>query len=419
MPLEKYKNIIKNNSVIFQNLTYITLLELFIAVSPLITYPYLVKTLGSELYGLVITAQVIASYAVILVNFGFRSITAKDISIHRENKSKLSEIVSSIFIIRSFLWIASFIIYFITISAIPLYKRHILLFILSFGITFNDLLFPQFYFQGIEKMKFITFINIGINSIFIVLIFLFVRTKADYYLVPLFKSIGFFIGGLISIYVVYFRQKLKFIIPETEVLKSYITNALPIFSTEIITSIKDKFSYILLGSFVGMHEVVIYDLGAKFTTLLVKPTTILSLVLLPKIAKEKNIRLFKQTAWGSFILMVIIILIFNLLLPFVVKFFLSETINLMPLRIFLLAPIFLSMSSYIATSCIIAFGYNRYILYSIIITIIVYLGSTGMFYVANGLNSILVFIIITVTAYFAEFIYRLIVSKKIIKNVTT
>lgn len=196
-------------------------------------------------------------------------------------------------------------------------------------------------------------------------------------------------------------------------------DALPIFSTEIITSIKDKFSYILIGSFVGMHEVVIYDLGAKFTSILVKPVTILSRVLLPKIARERNIKLFRKTALGSFILMVVIIIAFNLFLPFIVKFFLSEEINLMPLRIFLLAPLFLAMSSYIASNSIIAFGFNKYILYSIIITTLIYISGTGIFYFANALNNILAFIIITVTAYFAEFIYRLIISKRIIKYVAS
>lgn len=417
--LEKYKKLIKNNSVIFQNLTYITLLELFIVASPLITYPYLVKTLGAELYGLVITSQVIASYAVIMVNFGFRSISAKDISIHRDDKNKLSEIVSSIFIIRLILWIVSFVIYYFIISIIPTYNQHLLLFLLAFGITFNDLLFPQFYFQGIEKMKFITFINIGINSIFILLIFIFVKNEADYYYLPLFKSIGFFIGGITSLYIIFFKHNIKFTIPKINVLKSYMKDALPIFSTEIITSIKDKFSYILIGSFVGMHEVLIYDLGAKFTTVLVKPVTILSRVFLPKIAREKNIKLFRKTGLGSFILMLVIIITFNLFLPFIVKFFLSEEINLMPLRIFLLAPLFLAISSYIASNSIIAFGFNKHILYSIIITTIIYISATGIFYFLNALNNILAFIIITVTAYFAEFIYRLIISKRIIKYVTS
>jgi len=416
MVIIKYKKLIQNNSVIFQNLTYITLLELFVTVSPLITYPYLIKTLGYELYGLVITAQVIASYAVILVDFGFRSISAKDISIHRNDKNKLSEIISSIFIIRSILWIGSFIVYYFVISIIPIYNKHLVLFLFAFGATFNDLLFPQFYFQGIEKMKFITFINIGINSIFILLIFLFIKNKTDYYLVPLFKSIGFFIGGLISMFIIFFIHKIKFTVPKFCVLKAYIKEALPIFSTKIITSIKDKFSYILLGSLIGMDEVVIYDLGAKLTAILVKPATILSRVLLPKIAKEKNIKLFKKTLLGIAVIIVLIILIINLLLPFIVKFFLSDTIDLLPLRIFLLAPLFLSLSSFIASCNIIAFGYYRYILYSIIITTIVYLGSTGIFYILNGLNSILTFILITVTAYFAELIYRLYISQKIINK---
>lgn len=165
-----------------------------------------------------------------------------------------------------------------------------------------------------------------------------------------------------------------------------------------------------------MHEVVIYDLGSKFTSILVKPVTIISRVLLPKIAREKNILLFKKTAFGSFLLMVFVVLIFNLLLPFIVKLFITETVNLMPLRLFSLAPLFLSMSSYIATNNIIALGYNKHILYSIIFTTTVYLSFTGYFYFSNTLDNILAFITISVASYFAEFLYRIIISNKIIKD---
>ncbi|MDC3299198.1 oligosaccharide flippase family protein [Flavobacteriaceae bacterium] len=416
MNIEKVKKIIRNNSVIFENFSYIALLELFVVLSPFFTYPYLIKTLGSGLYGLVITAQVIASYGVIVVNFGLRSILPKHISIHRDDKTKLSEIISSAIVIRALFWVVSFIIFYCVIITIPKYNEHLLLFILSFGITFNDLLFPQFYFHGIEKMKFITFINIGINTIFILLIFLFVKDHADYYLVPLFKSIGFFLGGIISLYIIFFRHNIKFRIPKKEKLRMYMKESLSIFSTEIITSIKDKLSYILIGSFVGMSEVVIYDLGAKFTAMLVKPITILSRVLFPKIAKERNILLSTNTALVSFILMTIIIIVFNLFLPYIVKLFLSETINLMPLRIFSLAPLFLSVSSFIATNSIIAFGFNKYIFYSIIVTTAVYVTFSGIFYFSNSLNTVTAFVIISVVSYLAELIYRVVIAKKITKK---
>lgn len=416
MLIDKIKTIVKNNSVIFQNLSYITLLELFLVVSPLLTYPYLVRTLGTELYGLVITAQVISSYAVILVNFGFRSISAKDISIHREDKNKLSEIISSILFIRIILWIISFILYYIVISLIPSYNKFMPLFLFSFGITFNELLFPQFYFQGIEKMKFITFIRIGVSSVFILLTFIFIKNEADFYLVPLFRTIGLFIGGIISLYIIFFKHKLKFKVPGVRVLRYYIKDALPIFSTHIIISIKDKFSYILLGSFVGMHEVVIYDLGAKFTAILVKPVTILSQVLMPRIAKERNVKLFKSIILSSILLMIFVVVVFNLFLPFIVGVFVPEKINMLPLRVFSLAPFFLAITSFMSSNGLIAFGYNKYILYSISVTTIVYLLATSLFYFSNKLDNVMAFIIITVLAYFAEFIYELFISKKIIKN---
>lgn len=416
MNIEKAKKIISNNSVIFENFSYVALLELFVVISPLITYPYLIKTLGTELYGLVILAQIFASYAVIVVNFGLRTILPKHISIHRNDKTKISEIISSAFCIRLIFWVVSLIFFYCVIIAIPRYNEYLLLFILSFGMTFNDLLFPQFYFHGIEKMKFITFINIGVNSIFILLTFIFVKDHADYYLVPMFKAIGLLSGGIISLYIIFFRHNIKFRIPKKQILIMYMKESLSIFSTEIVTSIKDKFNYIFLASFVGMSELVIYDLGAKFTSILVKPVTILSKVIFPKIAKERNILLSQNTALRSFILMVIVILSFNLFLPFIVKLFISETINLMPLRIFSLAPLFLSVSSFVATNSIIAFGFNKYIFYSIIVTTIVYFTFLGIFYFSNSLNTVTAFVIIAVVSYLAELIYRVVIAKKITKK---
>ena len=143
MEVKKYGELLKRHSVLFENFTYISILQIFVILAPLLTYPYLVRVLGSDLYGWVITAQIVASYGSILVDFGFKSVSAKHVSIHRENKAKLSEIVSSILTIRFFLWLCSLIVYMGIIRFIPLYREHFWLFFFSFGITFNELLFPQ------------------------------------------------------------------------------------------------------------------------------------------------------------------------------------------------------------------------------------------------------------------------------------
>lgn len=411
-----FTNKINNNKVIFQNISYITFLEVFIIATPLITYPYLVRVLGSELYGLVITSQVVAGIASIFINFGFKRVSAKHVSIHRADINKLSEIFSSVLIVRTFIWFLSFIVYMLVVYHVPLYNEHLLLFFFSFGLTFNELLFHQYFFQGIEKMKFITLINVLIRSFFVVMIFVLVNDAEDYIMVPLYNAIGYFFGGVLSLYIMYKYEKIKFFIPKMEAIKFYTMDASPIFATKVMSTIKDKFSYILLGSFVGMSEVVIYDLGMKFTNVLVKPITIIATVLFPRMAKEQSLALFNKIFKGSLGGMIIVISISNFLLPYAVEFFISENIDLNPLRIFLLAPLFLALSSFIASNKIIAFGYNKYIFKSIIVTTVFYISFVGVSYILGLLYSVKAFIIITVSTYFVELLYRLYVSKLINRN---
>lgn len=415
--LNRYKtkalSFIKANRILVENFGYITLLQIFVVLIPLLTYPYLVRILGRELYGLVITAQVVASYVSLAIDFGFKSVTAKEVSIYRGDKKKLSEIVSSVLVVRILICMASFIIYVAVINLVESYKEHNLLFFFSFLLIFNELLFPQFYFQGIEKMKRISLINIGTKTLFILLVFIFIKNESDYYLVPLLTSVGYFLGGVISLYIIFIKDGLSFYIPSYDILKYYTIDAFPIFTTKVVASIKDKFSYILVGSFIGMSEVVIYDLGSKFTNLLVKPVTTLSMVLFPKMSKERNVDLFWMILKYSFICIIALIAITNIILPKLVSLIISEQLDLLPLRIFLIAPLFLSISSYISSNLIIALGHNIYVFYSILITTIVYVSLTALAYYNNVLNSVLVFIGITVATYISEFIYRIYVSIKI------
>lgn len=408
-------DIIKRNEIIFQNFTYISILQVFVMLVPLLTYPYLIRVLGKELYGWVIMAQVIASYGSILVDFGFKKVSAKHVSVYRDDKVKLSEIVSSILTIRFVLWLFSLMIYLGVIYCIPAYRDHFWLFLFSFGITFNELLFPQFYFQGVERMKYIAILNIVIRSVFVILTFFLIKKAEDYALVPLLLTSGYLIGGLIALYIIFFCDKLKYRRPSYSDMKYYFKDASPIFFTDVICTIKDKLNYILLGTWVGVNNIVVYDLGSKFTNVILKPSGIVGTVLFPKIAKERNIALFRKVAiallGGIFLLVVLL----NLFLPEVVGFFMKEEIDLMPIRLYLLAPVIVGLSGYISSNLIIALGYNRYMLYSIIITTVIYLALLAIMYECGYLNSVISFVVLTLLSYSGELVYRLVVSFKIMK----
>ena len=139
-------NFVHKHLLIFQNLSYVTILQIFMLVAPLITFPYVTKVLGQSLYGVVLTAQMLASYASLIIDFGSNNVCAKHVAQNRNDIDKLSEIFSSVFWVRLLLCILCLFIYIVIVFLIPEYREYKLLFFLSYAMTTQELLFPQYFF---------------------------------------------------------------------------------------------------------------------------------------------------------------------------------------------------------------------------------------------------------------------------------
>ena len=411
--MNKIIGVIRNNKTILENLFYMAFLQIFLLLYPLITYPYLVKVLGKELYGVVLTAQMLASYASLLIDFGSNFVCAKHVSIYRNNYSKLSEILSNVLFVRLVIFLVIFIIYSIVVYVIPIYRHHLWLFVLTYGFTTNDLLFPQFFFQGVEKMKFITIINVVTKLVMVAFVFIFVNSSEDVLYVPIIYSVGFLIGGLVSLYIIVCKMKVKFVKPTIKASLFYIKDSSSIFLTDVVCSIKDRLSYLLVGTFVGMSDVVLYDLGQKLHGIAAKPYTLICTVMFPRFAKDRDLKLLKKVGIVNFCITLAVVLLSNLFLKEISFFFLHEYISLLPLRLFLFGPLLLSISYVISNNLFVAFGYNKYMFYSIVVTTAAYAVCLFIALFTDNLNSILTFICIALISYSVELVYRLFMAKHI------
>lgn len=204
-----FQDKLSRNKTVLANFSYLSLLQVFTILFPLLTYPYLLRVIGLELYGVIIFAQTIINYVSLVINFGFNMSGARDVAVHKEDKVRLSQIVSSTYLCKFILWIVCLIVYLSVISIVPFFRDYYWVYLLSFLLTLNELLLPIWFFQGIEKMKYITIVNLSARLLFVAAIFLFVREREDYLLVPLLNGIGTILAGGLSLYIVLGKEKIN------------------------------------------------------------------------------------------------------------------------------------------------------------------------------------------------------------------
>jgi len=230
---------------------------------PLITLPYLVRVLGPEKFGLIAFAQAFIQYFIILTDYGFYLSATREISIHREDREKVSEIFSSVMLIKFALMILSFIFLSIVVFTFTKFRNDWQVYFLAFGTVIGQVLFPFWFFQGIERMKHIAILNILAKLLFTISIFIIIKNKNDYIYVPLLNSMGSIIAGIISLWVALRWFKVRVKIPSPIAIKQELKNGWHIFISKMAIGFYTTSNTVILGFFTNNTVVGYYAAGEK------------------------------------------------------------------------------------------------------------------------------------------------------------
>lgn len=245
------------------NFLSLSLLQATNYLLPLITLPYLIQVLGVEYFGLLAFATAIIAYFSILTSYGFNLTATKEISLHRENKKKIIEIYSSVMSIKFILLLLNFLLLCILVFSFQRLEEHWEIYLLTFGSVLGEFLLPIWVFQGMERMKYITYLNIISKSIFTIAIFIFVQEKSDVYLVALFFSLGAIIAGLLSLYLIKKEFNINFQRQKQETLRFYLIDGWHVFLSRFYVSLYTTTNVLLLGLFTNNLAVGYYSIVEK------------------------------------------------------------------------------------------------------------------------------------------------------------
>lgn len=306
-------------TVVFKNFSALLFLQIGNNLLALLIMPYLINVLGVENFGLYSFVFAISMYLVIVTDYGFGFTGVKLISINRANQQKVSSIYHSIQLIKLSLLIIVLIIYTLLIFFLDELNQNNALFLWSFGILIGQTIVPVWFFQGMEKMKFITIINLMIRIVAIVLILIFVKKPEDIGFAIISQSVSFLIAGIISIYIVYSKFNLRFVVPSaSRVYKLFLQNRHMFFST-LSLSVYKNFNVVLLGFLSTNIEVGIYAAAEKIVKAVQSFIAPLSQAIYPnmsvkfsKLSPSESVRKLFKTS--TYYLMPLLLILFFLII---------------------------------------------------------------------------------------------------------
>ena len=284
----------KLNNPMATNFISLVLLQGVNYLLPLLSFPFLFRILGVERYGLVTFGYALMQYFVMFTDFGFNLSATKYISQHRNNLRAINAYLNSAMIGRVVLCFISFIVLLVLISTFDKFRSESTLYILFFGIIIGNVMFPMWFFQGMENMKYITIFNIVAKSLSFIPFFIFIRGPEDYLYVPICYSIGFILAGLVSLCIVYYKMGMRWYITPASQIKCALKDSSTYFLSRASTSLFTTSNSFLLGLVCGNTAVGYYSAAEKLYQAYNQLLSPFTGVLFPHIAKSRDVAFFKK-----------------------------------------------------------------------------------------------------------------------------
>ncbi len=231
--------------------------------APLIILPYLFPVLGPSKYGLTEMARAITVYFLILTDYGFSLSATREISLHRDDSQRVSEVFSCVLLLKALLVVLSFLILSLLVFAVPQLRADWAVYYLSFGNVLGMWLFPIWLFQGLERMKYIPLLNVTAKTLVIVSVFVFIHSPDDYLYAPLLQSAGTILIGVGGLILALYLFPVRFRFPPVGALRRELAHGWHLFLSRMAVTLYTTTNIVILGLLTDPAFVAYYAAGDK------------------------------------------------------------------------------------------------------------------------------------------------------------
>ena len=343
---------------------------------PLITFPYLARTLGPEHVGVLNFAESIAKYFVMLAALGIPIYGIREIAKVQNELKERTKIFAEIFTINLICTLGLSFIFLAAVFFIPQLNKEKVLFYWTIAYFIFQVFYLEWFFNGMNQFKFIAIRQFIIRFFFIIFVFILIKSQLDY---VNYMRMQFGLSVLLAI--INFNNLSKHIALNKASfsnldLRKHIKPLLYIFLTIFSISIYFSLDTILLGFLANNESVGYYSTALKLNKLIIAVFGAVTVAIFPSLINlyhsqqiEKFRELIRQVFFVLVSLSIPAIVIFISCAKEIVHVLFSQNFDRSILPLQITAPLILivSLSSIFGFQVLSALAKDRQILYSAII----------------------------------------------------
>ncbi len=243
---------LKSNKLVFFNTASYYIINFSDYFISLIILPFLARTITIEGIGVLGIANTLGIVCLLLMEYGFSLSATRDIA-SKNSYRNINFVASRVLLIRSMLIIPCVLICLLSFFFLPIFSKYPLVVIFTFLTSLLNGFTPVWYFQGIQKVFPFAMLKVSTRVVFLIPIFLFVRTYNDVWLVLLFQSISSFIVCSVSLFWLF--KNIKFEIISFNEIKNSLKDGWHTFSLTIVPPICLMLSFYWLSTKFSLESI--------------------------------------------------------------------------------------------------------------------------------------------------------------------
>jgi O-antigen/teichoic acid export membrane protein len=236
---------------ILRNIFALSVLQAANMVLPLATLPYLFRVLGPSHFGAYVFAQAVVAYLVLLADYGFNWSATGEIARVQNDRNAVTRIFWKTQAAKTLVACAGLALLVLGVLLVPKLIELRPIMFATFPFVVGTVLFPQWLFQGLERMFLVTVSTLSARLLVIPVTYLVVHSPDDTWRAALINSMSTVVAGIVSLTLIARTRLISLWLPSVNDVIGAFRDGWHVFVSTAAVSLYTTTNSVLLGFLAG------------------------------------------------------------------------------------------------------------------------------------------------------------------------